>query len=1156
MHSLWLGESTLNEDNPDAKLLDDSYPQHFKSSLVERWGELNIQQVKVSLYTAGEEVTYFIFDGTGSDKHNWFSQERLVDSPYSDLTSTTVTNYFSIEGHTEVGRTFFINGQYGGCHVDYGWLVVRTAEEACDWDETGQPESGFPTFLYSELKPFGNTWNDDSPGLADIFAIFIKSPDIEHPCDPATYTEIDNPFRSVSFLSSHFESEDEYVCDAELNKGWYKFSSVAGNDIPTSCVPTGHCGTQFPAWINDVIPDVNDCKDVTLCINEGADNCCDRAISIDVMNCGDFNVYYLEPLDGCPAAYCAGDLEPCPPGQRSSNGLQPGCSNNYPRMEGDPTIEAFYDEINNYAYLVCSINYERDSSILYTVQWLVNNEVVKETILSDGHTDDILDENSYTLGSHVKCRVSCKYRGSDIDSPTKESHEQTIDIAVVPRSITVSESQQLPSHVFVRASVPMSCTIRVKAQRVIQGRSEVVFSSCLLHIEYDTFDRLLNVKIDAVRDFQQDGDQYLTVYFEPTGDCSVNVEPGYRETTSVEVHDKDTARCTSNGDPHFVTYDGTKYDCYMAGDFVLHRSTSRNFEVHTRTWQCWAVYCNCGVAIREDNEVVRISMCDGVWGETAPQLERIIGDSPRMQILRDESGKRFTVQTPSGSTVTIDVESWGMNVQIVVPSDDIENTLGLCGIFDVDRSNDYTMVNGERLDYTVVGRRPDEFCSSWKLNQGESLFESLPDIVESDDSQESINDDDGDTMCECFDDVVLEECGEGTGVQPPPDVFSRMDVTTVNVGRRSAITAENHENQPVRRKKREVITPEATIQVSVSWPTRSGITRDEAESRCRSAVLSSPVAEYCTSVHNVDLFIGVDGCVEDISLIDGFDLVYIAVREMEYHCEFEVLKNVTLYENVNGTYVPPSVLYNSLCYTRCSEQGRCENGSCHCIEGYGGADCSVDLSQPPSVLLVEGDRYHGLCDARTENCQFPSLVGNNLLDSNDSSCHYAITEHIDGDWSETAVGNLHETGTFFMSFREVYCQFPESIITTAHSEEKGTTFATVIVYVSNDRGATLSNGMVLTMYDSICIECNDNRMCRLKNNACEINGHCYSSGEYHPSDSTMQCIPDISQDTWTDTDNTSLAIGLSIGGFVMVVGATVIAVWRYKKSKNMVQDTE
>nr|XP_006815379.1 PREDICTED: von Willebrand factor D and EGF domain-containing protein-like [Saccoglossus kowalevskii] len=252
------------------------------------------------------------------------------------------------------------------------------------------------------------------------------------------------------------------------------------------------------------------------------------------MNCGEFNVYYLEPLDDCQAAYCK-DLEPCPPGHVSTNGVQPGCSDNYPKIESDPTIKAFYNETSGYAYLLCSIHGESNASIIHTTHWIVNNEVVKETTLTDGDTDDTLDEDIYTLGSKVKCLVSSKYYGSDIASPPRESQEQGIEIIIDPPYVTVSEDQQLPSHVYVRASVPMSCTIRVKTQKVFQGRSEVVFSSCLLNIEYDTFDRFLNVEIDAVRDFQQDGDHILTVYFEPIGNCSVNVEPGYNETVPVII---------------------------------------------------------------------------------------------------------------------------------------------------------------------------------------------------------------------------------------------------------------------------------------------------------------------------------------------------------------------------------------------------------------------------------------------------------------------------------------------------------------------------------------------------------------------------------------------------------------------------------------------
>ena len=57
--------------------------------------------------------------------------------------------------------------------------------------------------------------------------------------------------------------------------------------------------------------------------------------------------------------------------------------------------------------------------------------------------------------------------------------------------------------------------------------------------------------------------------------------------------------------------------------------------------------CNCGVAIRENNDVVTIDMCNGAWRKTSP---RVVQKSPRplgnrMRIRRYGSGQstRFKV---------------------------------------------------------------------------------------------------------------------------------------------------------------------------------------------------------------------------------------------------------------------------------------------------------------------------------------------------------------------------------------------------------------------------------------------------------------------------------------------------------------------------------
>ena len=74
---------------------------------------------------------------------------------------------------------------------------------------------------------------------------------------------------------------------------------------------------------------------------------------------------------------------------------------------------------------------------------------------------------------------------------------------------------------------------------------------------------------------------------------------------------------------------------------------SLSFQVHARLWPCWRVVCNCGVAVREDNDVVTIDMCHGPWRRTSPRViqksRRPLGN--RMRIRRYGSGQstRFKV---------------------------------------------------------------------------------------------------------------------------------------------------------------------------------------------------------------------------------------------------------------------------------------------------------------------------------------------------------------------------------------------------------------------------------------------------------------------------------------------------------------------------------
>ncbi|XP_070534743.1 uncharacterized protein [Ptychodera flava] len=148
------------------------------------------------------------------------------------------------------------------------------------------------------------------------------------PCSEDTYTEINATFRSPQFSYLLWPNSTEPTCDDDLEEGWYRFVGDDGGDMPTSCVDLGMCGTDYPIWLAGQSEGYDNITIVQACINKGGEDCCDESVNISVKNCGNFTVYKLKQVVDCPVGYCAGQSEPCPQGQSSLTGFQPGCSPN------------------------------------------------------------------------------------------------------------------------------------------------------------------------------------------------------------------------------------------------------------------------------------------------------------------------------------------------------------------------------------------------------------------------------------------------------------------------------------------------------------------------------------------------------------------------------------------------------------------------------------------------------------------------------------------------------------------------------------------------------------------------------------------------------------------------------------------------------------
>lgn len=186
-------DAGTNAIEPDNLWLDDgavSDANNFKSAWIDsasNWS--TVDSVRVSMLSGGNEVAYIAFGGSTS-KSDFFTAANVVDSTWGDI-STNSFNYFSIPGHDDIGRNWFVNQNYGGCWNDAGYMaVVDYGPSPCGsyWESTANKAPGDPDrmFIYSTGSAAEN-YTYGSVGFADTFAVTVTYDDGTTPVPlPAT----------------------------------------------------------------------------------------------------------------------------------------------------------------------------------------------------------------------------------------------------------------------------------------------------------------------------------------------------------------------------------------------------------------------------------------------------------------------------------------------------------------------------------------------------------------------------------------------------------------------------------------------------------------------------------------------------------------------------------------------------------------------------------------------------------------------------------------------------------------------------------------------------------------------------------------------------------------------------------------------------------
>ncbi|XP_073541755.1 oncoprotein-induced transcript 3 protein isoform X2 [Phyllobates terribilis] len=128
------------------------------------------------------------------------------------------------------------------------------------------------------------------------------------PC--SAYISLNEPWRNTDHLLN--ESQDKPMCDNHLSGEWYRFTGMAGDAMPTFCIPENHCGTHAPIWLNGSHPSEPEGIVQRQACASFSNNCCQWNTTVEIKACpGGYYVYRLTKPNVCFHVFCGHFYDIC-----------------------------------------------------------------------------------------------------------------------------------------------------------------------------------------------------------------------------------------------------------------------------------------------------------------------------------------------------------------------------------------------------------------------------------------------------------------------------------------------------------------------------------------------------------------------------------------------------------------------------------------------------------------------------------------------------------------------------------------------------------------------------------------------------------------------------------------------------------------------------
>ncbi|KAJ3090781.1 hypothetical protein HK102_002683 [Quaeritorhiza haematococci] len=530
-----------------------------------------------------------------------------------------------------------------------------------------------------------------------------------------------------------------------------------------------------------------------------------------------------------------------------------------------------------------------------------------------------------------------------------------------PNPLSIADITQQGAQFGVRLNQPPSS---LQNAFVFLEANGLRFSKCALQFNQYNYDKTQTVVVEPIPFFDNRVNGKLDVEIKAKVYTEDGQGPfnGFETKVPVSRDVKSGASCLSWGDPHIVSWDGSKYDIQRPGAFWLVKSPE--LLVQVLHYPCNnQVTCNAAVAVQHKQDVVILSSS---FNPTNGQTTKLFRGTAKLNSLTpcssksgDNKAQRHELILSDGTKVSLSVnywdgpKTWQGDVQVWSPSKYFNAMNGICGTYNANPADDLTNSAGQ------VVTDPTAFGDSWKVADNDNLFQrcaSNPGACQLDHLIQPINSNRrvADKMCQ-----IPQAYKPGTkGFIPfaASDGFQIVSESDIPIVVTEAVTAPSTTFSTIAR--RDTVTLEATPE------------------------FRSRATELCTNVMKVDdchKFVDpgqfVDSCIKDAVTMVSLDGVEDAKETYLNTCR-EVtnshLKNAGLVgrnkamhkelvkrrlyslhkrDDLNEMLLAAITAQESVglaenaCPNNCSGRGQCIALSCQCNKPFTGLGCEIDTSE-------------------------------------------------------------------------------------------------------------------------------------------------------------------------------------------------------------------